>query len=70
MAENKFDGVSDVDLLYSVGSHRPQSGAGLAELVAPMTPQELEKAQAEHDEAVEEMVRRHKKRGFPYRIPC
>lgn len=69
MGLNKFDGMSDFDLLHSVGSHRPAPGFGLGELVRPMSADEMAEAQREYDEAVEEMNRRDRERGFPFHIP-
>jgi hypothetical protein len=68
MDKNKFDGMSDTDLFYSVGSHRPQRG-GLADIIQYRSDEALKAEQEEFDEAVAEMRRRHKVWPFPYWIP-
>lgn len=61
--------MSDTDLLFSTGSHRPQRGVGLGELINPMSDEQLKEAQQEYDLAVAEMNRRDQERFFPYHIP-
>jgi hypothetical protein len=65
---NKFDGMSDGDLFYSVGSSRPRND-GLAAILGRLAPERLKEEQDAFDEAVKEMMRRDAERGFPYHIP-
>lgn len=69
MGLNKFDDMSDTDMFFSVGSHRPEPGRGFGELVKPMSADEMTAAQRDYDEAVQEMKRRDQERGFPFHIP-
>lgn len=64
-----FSNMNDEELFYSVGSSRPTCG-GLRAVIDPgVVREQLEAEQAAWDEAVDEMERRDKERGFPFRIP-
>lgn len=61
--------LSDSELYFSCGSLRPKRGRGLAELVMPMSDDELLKEQKHYDDCVAEMKRRDNEGFFPFHIP-
>jgi hypothetical protein len=64
-----YTAMSDMDLLLSVGSARPQRG-GLLELFGPVSNKKLRAMQEEFDAARAEMVRRRDAGGFMFSLPA
>jgi len=60
--------LTDEELFYSVGSSPPMRG-GLSDLIKRRSREEMRELQIKHNEAVAEMKKRSKERGFRYNIP-